>query len=65
MICVKIILEHGADGEMRMAGGWTPAHFDAERGSLVILQALLQRGVSILQETHPNKWLRFMGNKTA
>ena len=43
MICVKIPLEHGADGEMHMAGGWTPAHCAGERGSLAILQALVQR----------------------
>ena len=50
MICVKILLEHGADGEMRMAGGWTPAHCAAERGSLAILQALVQRGVSVTKK---------------
>ena len=50
MICVKILLEHGADGEMRMAGGWTPAHCAAERGSLEILQALVQKGVSVTKK---------------
>ena len=35
--CVEKLLEHGADGEMRMAGGWTPAHCAAECGSLEIL----------------------------
>ena len=50
MICVKILLEHGADDEMRMAGGWTPAHCAAERGSLAILQALVQRGVSVTKK---------------
>ena len=50
MICVKILLEHGADGEMRMAGGWTPAHCAAERGSLEILQALVQRGISVTKK---------------
>ena len=43
----KILLEHGADGEMRMAGGWTPTHCAAERGSLAILQAMVQREVSV------------------
>ena len=43
----KILLEHGPDGEMRMAGGWTSAHCAAERGSLAILQAMVQRGVSV------------------
>ena len=42
MICVKILLEHGADGEMRMAGGWTPAHCAAERRSLAMLQAMVR-----------------------
>jgi len=43
-----LLLEHGADGEMCMAGGWTPAHCAAERGSqMAILQALVQRGVSL------------------
>ena len=37
MICVKILLEHGADGEMRMAGGWTLAHCATERGSLALV----------------------------
>ncbi|XP_044164283.1 ankyrin repeat domain-containing protein 66-like [Acropora millepora] len=49
-ICVKILLEHGADGEMRMTGGWTPAHCAAERGSLAILQALVQKGVSVTKK---------------
>ena len=49
-LCVKILLKHGADGEMRMAGGWTPAHCAAERGSLAILQALVQRGVSLTKK---------------
>ena len=35
---------------MRMAGGWTPAHCAAERGSLEILQALVQRGVSVTKK---------------
>ena len=50
MICAKILLEHGADGEMPMAGGWTPAHCAAQRGSLTILQALVQRGVSVTKK---------------
>ena len=50
MICVNILLEHGADGEMHMAGGWTPAHCAAESGSLAILQALVQRGVSVTKK---------------
>ena len=33
-----------------MAGGWTPAHCAAERGSLAILQALVQKGVSVTKK---------------
>ena len=40
-------MEHVADGEMHTAGGWTPAHCVAERGSLAILQALVQRRVNV------------------
>ena len=47
MICAKILMEHVADGEMHTAGGWTPAHCVAERGSLAILQALVQRRVNV------------------
>ena len=50
MICVKILREHGADGELRMTGGLTPAHCAAKRGSLAILQALVQRGVSVTKK---------------
>ena len=35
---------------MRMTGGWTPAHCAAERGSLAILQALVQKGVSVTKK---------------
>lgn len=47
MACVEKLLEHGADGEMRMAGGWTPAHCAAEKGSVEILQALVENGVNV------------------
>ena len=50
MMCVKILLEHGADGEMHMAGGWTHAHRATERGSLAILQALVQRGLNVTKK---------------
>ena len=50
MICVKILLEHGADGEMCMAGEWTPAHCTTERETLAILQALVQRAVSVTKK---------------
>ena len=35
---------------MRMTGGWTPAHCAAERGSLAILQALVQKGVNVTKK---------------
>lgn len=35
---------------MRMSGGWTPAHCAAERGSVKILQALIDAGVSVTME---------------
>ena len=50
MMCVKILLEHGADGGMRMAGGWTHAHCAAERGSLAVLQALVQKGLNVTKK---------------
>ena len=50
MIFVKILLVHGAEDEMCMAGGWTPAHCDAERGSLAILQAPVLRGVRLTKK---------------
>ena len=50
MMCVKILLEHGADGGMRIAGGWTHAHCAVERGSLAILQALVQRGLNVTKK---------------
>ena len=40
-------MEHGADGSMRMTGGRTPAHCAAEKGSVAVLQALVDNGVSI------------------
>ena len=35
---------------MRMTGGWTPAHCDAERESQAVLQALVQRGVRVTKK---------------
>ena len=48
--CVEKLLEHGADGDMRMAGGWTPAHCAAENGSVTILQALVDNGASVTKK---------------
>ena len=50
MACVEKLLEHGADGEMRMAGGWTPAHCAAENGSVEILQVLVDNGASVTKK---------------
>lgn len=48
--CVEKLLEHGADGEMRMAGGWTPAHCAAEKGSVEILQVLVDNRASVTKK---------------
>ena len=67
MDCVEKLLEHGADGNMRMAGGWTPAHCAAERGSLEILQALVDGGASVTKEDNtgdtPKRVAQIYGHK--
>ncbi|XP_046858084.1 ankyrin repeat domain-containing protein 66-like [Xenia sp. Carnegie-2017] len=39
---VKLLLDHGADMEMRMTGGWIPAHCAAEGGHVVVLRLLME-----------------------
>lgn len=39
---VKRLLDHGADMEMRMTGGWIPAHCAAEGGHVVVLRLLME-----------------------
>lgn len=66
MACVEKLLEHGADGEMRMAGGWTPAHCAAEKGSVEILQVLVDNGASVTKKDNtgdtPKKVARIYGH---
>lgn len=67
MGCVEKLLEHGADGEMRMAGGWTPAHCAAEHGSVAILQALAENGISVTKKDNtgdtPKRVAQIYGHK--
>ena len=67
MACVEKLLEHGADGEMRMAGGWTPAHCAAEKGCVAILQALVDNGVSVTKKDYtgdsPKRVAQIYGHK--
>lgn len=67
MACVEKLLEHGADGEMRMAGGWTPAHCAAEKGCVAILQALVDNGVSVTKKDNtgdsPKRVAQIYGHK--
>lgn len=65
--CVEKLLEHGADGEMRMSGGWTPAHCAAEKGSVAILKALVENGMSITKKDNtgdtPKRVAQIYGHK--
>ena len=67
MACVEKLLEQGADGEMRMAGGWTPAHCAAEKGCVAILQALVYNGVSVTKKDNagdsPKRVAQIYGHK--
>ena len=67
MACAEKLLEHGADGEMRMAGGWTPAHYAAEKGSVEILRALVENGASVTKKDNsgdtPKRVAQIYGNK--
>lgn len=64
--CVEKLLEHGADGEMRMAGGWTPAHCAAEKGNVKILQVLVDNGASVMKKDNtgdtPKRVAQIYGN---
>ena len=40
----RLLLEYGADPEMRMVEGWTPAHCPAEAGHVNILKLLIDYG---------------------
>ncbi|OWF56332.1 ankyrin repeat domain-containing protein 66-like isoform X1 [Mizuhopecten yessoensis] len=45
--CIRILLEHGADGMIRTDSGWTPAHCAGETGKLTVLRALHNAGVPL------------------
>lgn len=45
--CIRLLLEHGADGTARNDFGWTPAHFAAETGKLTSLRALYTANMPI------------------
>ena len=38
----KLLLDYGADPQMRMTGGWTPAHCAAEGGYTEVLKILIE-----------------------
>ncbi len=38
----KLLLDYGADAQMRMTGGWTPAHCAAEGGHIEVLKMLIK-----------------------
>ena len=37
-----MLLDYGADAQMRMTGGWTPAHCAAEGGHIEVLKLLIE-----------------------
>ncbi|KAK3098515.1 hypothetical protein FSP39_020248 [Pinctada imbricata] len=45
--CIRLLLEHGADGTATADMDWTPAHFAAETGKLTVLRALVQADIPI------------------
>ena len=45
--CIRLLLDHGADGTIRMTMGWTPAHCSCEAGKLAALRALHAYGVPL------------------
>ena len=42
LACVKLLLSRGADPRSPAASAWTPLHYAALRGSLPVVQALVQ-----------------------
>ena len=42
--CTKLLLDYGADSQMRMVGGWTAAHCAAEGGHLEVLKIFIEHG---------------------
>ena len=45
--CLRLLLEHGADGLARADMHWTPAHFAAETGKITVLRALVVADVPV------------------
>ena len=45
--CIRLLLEFGAKGTIRMSMGWTPAHSSAEAGKLSALRALVTAGGAV------------------
>ena len=41
MTSTKLLLDYGADAQMRMTGGWTPAHCAAEGGHIAVLKLFI------------------------
>jgi ankyrin repeat protein len=41
---VRLLVQRGADVNHRAAGGWTPLHLAASRGSLPVIELLLEAG---------------------
>ena len=47
MECIRLLIEHGADGLAVADMNWTPAHFAAETGKLTVLRALVHADIPI------------------
>lgn len=45
--CLRLLLDHGADGLARADMHWTPAHFAAETGKITVLRALVVAEVPV------------------
>lgn len=45
--CLRLLLDHGADGLARADMNWTPAHFACETGKLTVLRALVAADVPV------------------
>ena len=48
--CIRLLLDHGAQGTAVTDTGWTPAHFAAETGKLTVLRALHNAGISVIKK---------------
>ena len=50
MECCKVLLQNGANPNMRMRQGWTPAHCAAEIGNIEVLKLLMEFSGSVVFE---------------